>query len=269
MAGMAAVIDSTQVRRRSLQDVDFTFGPAAKAENESGWLEGYASVFNVIDQQAEVVRPGAFTKTIAERVSAGKVKLMTMHMAFGGDTMEVIGTIASAKEDTRGLWIHADFASTDHAQEARKLAVEGHVSGLSIGYNAMAAAPLTEDGKTIIELTELRLLEVTLTARPVNELALVTDAKGLSPFDNYVEAREAFIKLEVLPIANSLALGKGRELSADERGRLTACRDACKALGGKLDVLLTPPDTGAQDTAASAAEHADLEARRKWLKLQA
>ena len=254
MTGMAVEIDSTQRRTRAVQDSGFTFGPEAKVAGESGWLEGYASVFNVVDQQDEVVRPGAFLKTIAERVSAGKVKLMTMHMAWGGDTMEVIGTITEAKEDERGLWIHADFASTDHAQEARKLSVEGHVSGLSIGYNAIAAAPLTEDGKTIIALTELRLLEVTLTARPANELALVTDAKELA---SQVQA------------AGSLVPVEGHELSAESRDRLTACRDACKALGGKLDALLTPPDTGTHANAAPTAEHEDLEARARWLTLQA
>jgi len=164
--------------------------------------------------------------------------------------MEVVGTITQAKEDDRGLWIHADFASTDHAQEARKLAVEGHVSGLSIGYNAIAAAPLTEDGKTIIELTELRLLEVTLTARPANELAAVTAAKELALTVQRVD---------------SLAPEEGRELSTQDLDRLTACRAACEALGGKIDALLTPPDTG-DDT--PTAGHADLDARRKWLQLQ-
>ena len=248
MTGMATAIDSTERRTRTLLDTDLAFG--AKVATDTGWLEGYASVFNVIDSYDEVVRPGAFVKTIAERVPAGKVKLMSLHMAFGGDTMEVIGTITEAREDARGLWIHAEFASTANAQDARKLAVEGHVSGLSIGYNAITAAPVTENGKTIVELTELRLLEVTLTARPANELALVTDAKELTAL--------------VQAVGSPAPLG-GRELSTEELGRLTACRDACSDLGGKIDALLTPPDTG---NTAPAAGHADLDARRKWLQLQ-
>ncbi len=248
---MAVEIDSTALRRRTVLDGDLKFG--AKAEGDTGWLEGYASVFNVVDQQDEVVRPGAFTKTIAERVPAGKVKLMSMHMAFGADTMEVIGTITSAKEDDRGLWFHAEFASTDHAQEARKLAVERHVTGLSIGYNAIAAAPLTEDGKTIIELTELRLLEVTLTARPANELAQVTAAKELTALAQKTGS--------LVPLV-------GHEWSEEERASLKACVDEWHALGGKITALLTPPDTEAQETAAAAAGHDDLDARRKWLKLQ-
>lgn len=150
-----------------------------KAEDsEAGWLEGYAAVFGNIDEYYEIVEPGAFRKTVSERVAAGKVKLMTRHFAHGGSTADIVGTVTEAKEDDYGLWVHADFAKTDLAQETRTLVNEGHVTGLSIGYEPISwERDTTEDGKEILRLKELKLYDVTITAVPVNPEAAITNAK--------------------------------------------------------------------------------------------
>jgi HK97 family phage prohead protease len=143
----------------------------------AGYLEGYAAVFGNVDAQGDVIRKGAFAKTIKERIAAGKVKLMVVHVAHGGGTREVIGTVTQAKEDGTGLWIHADFAGDDISQAQRTKCKEGHVKGLSIGYVTLRADDVYIDGKSVQELQELKLLEVTLTPFAANELAQVTAAK--------------------------------------------------------------------------------------------
>jgi hypothetical protein len=156
----------------------FATACAGKSSNAGpGWIEGYAAVFDNVDSQGDVVRKGAFAKTIRERIPAGKVKLMIAHVAKGGSTMEVIGTVSRAHEDAHGLWIHADLSSDATAQEARTKVAEGHVLGLSIGYVPVVKAEAVVDGAVVTELKEVKLLEVTLTPFPANELAGVTSAK--------------------------------------------------------------------------------------------
>ena len=156
-------------------------GDAKSLSVESGEIVGYAATFNNVDLVGDVIRPGAFQKTIQERVAAGKVPLMALHWAYGGDTREVIGTIKEAKEDEHGLWIRAELSSIESAQDVRTLVQEGHVKNMSIGYNIINAEPAVIDGAEVYELKELRLLEVTVTTHPANELAVITGAKCAPP----------------------------------------------------------------------------------------
>jgi hypothetical protein len=148
-----------------------------------GSIEGYAAIFGNVDSQGERIIKGAFTKTIKERVPAGKVKLMIVHMCNGGSTKECIGTVTQAKEDDVGLWIHADLSSDQTAQDSRAKAREGHVTGLSIGYNTLGKSESEVSGEIVMDLTEIKLLEVTLTPFPANELAGVTSAKSIDAKD--------------------------------------------------------------------------------------
>jgi len=152
---------------------------APEVATGAGYIEGYAAIFGNVDSQGEIIRKGAFSKTIRERVPAGKVKLMTLHLSKGGATQQVVGTVTQAREDDRGLWIHAEFASDPDSQGARAKAAEGHVRGLSIGYVPLSKMEILVDGEVAMELKEIKLLEVTLTPFPANELAEVTSAKSL------------------------------------------------------------------------------------------
>lgn len=153
----------------------------ADASSDNGWIEGYASVFDNIDLQGDIVRRGAFAKTASERVAAGKVKLMAKHYAHGGDTLEVIGLITEAREDEIGLWIHAELDGSEVAQAVRRKVLDGMVNSMSIGYSPLQWANVDFDGRQAVELTEVKLWEVTITATPANELAVITDAKRASP----------------------------------------------------------------------------------------
>ena len=67
--------------------------------DDDGSFEGYASVFNNKDLGNDVIRQGAFTKTITGR-KASSIKLLYQHK-----TDEPIGVIDSLEEDKRGLKI--------------------------------------------------------------------------------------------------------------------------------------------------------------------
>jgi len=143
-----------------------------------GYVEGYASTFGNIDLQGDRVKPGAFAKTIRERVAAGRVILMIRHMGHGGSTKEAIGIVTQAREDARGLWIHAEFSSVASAQDARKQCAEGIVKYFSIGGEEINGNDVVEKGVSVHELTEVKLDEVTITPFPANEQAEITVVKS-------------------------------------------------------------------------------------------
>lgn len=179
--------------------------PQMSSKDEgNGQITGYASVWDVVDAQGDIVRRGAFTKTIQERVSARKVPLMVRHFAHGGDTTEAIGEIAEAIEDDVGLFIVADLYGAVVAQETRaKIKASPNIYGMSIGYEVVQAKAIADtkgEMTTGKELTEVKLYEVTITAVPANEMTSAsaktdgpTPAVEIEGIKGRIEALEARI----------------------------------------------------------------------------
>jgi HK97 family phage prohead protease len=98
-----------------------------KSMDEQGYFSGYASVFNNVDQQNDLIMPGAFESCISVPKN---IKLLWQHMSE-----EPIGVIEELREDRYGLYIKArlllDLAK---GREVYTLLTNGAVNGLSIGY---------------------------------------------------------------------------------------------------------------------------------------
>ncbi len=103
----------------------------------SGWIEGYASVYGNVDLSGEVITRGCFAKSIKKDIPAG-AQIDESDGAHGGDMSQCIGTVTSAKEDSYGLYIHAELSSTQDAQDARQKVVEGHIKFMSVGFQPKA-----------------------------------------------------------------------------------------------------------------------------------
>ena len=146
----------------------------------NGMLEGYASVFNNVDSGGDVVRKGAFRKTIKERLKKRQILLYDSHAIFEG-TQAVIGLVKQAKEDDYGLWFQAGFSGTSRAQEVRQKIREGILSALSFGYDIIKAKPSDEHGPDVMELTELRLWEISVVPWGMNPKAEAQVVKGVIP----------------------------------------------------------------------------------------
>src|SRR5437868_12348271 len=69
-----------------------------KAVDGDGSFEGYASVFHREDLSRDMVLPGAFADSLAQRGPSG-VKMLYQH-----DANQPIGVWAQLKEDARGLY---------------------------------------------------------------------------------------------------------------------------------------------------------------------
>ncbi len=143
-------------------------------EFPGGTVEGFANAFNNVDFQGEVVKPGAFKRTIqAFRKSKKGLPFMDNHRIFGG-TDSVIGRVFELREESKGLFFKAFFSSSPAAQIVRTKIHENILDSLSIGFNIVKRKVL-KDG--VVELLELKLREISVVVFPANELATVSDVK--------------------------------------------------------------------------------------------
>src|SRR5436190_5181510 len=123
---------------------------------EPGTFTGLASVYNNTDLHGEVVLPGAFTKTIAERPV---VKLLYQH-----DTWTPIG-VGEISDSDAGLVIKARLAlGVEKARETYELLKAGVLDSLSIGFDVIKDAV---EGK-VRKISEIRLWEVSVVTFPAN-----------------------------------------------------------------------------------------------------
>lgn len=133
---------------------------------------GYAAVFDRVDRGGDVVRAGAFARSLKR---GGEVPLLWQHRPG-----MPIGRIEYVREDRRGLRVIGRLSAGAAGREAAALLKEGAVSGLSFGYRVRAArGPSTSSGRAEPrELTELELIEVSLVTFPMQPKARVHAVEG-------------------------------------------------------------------------------------------
>ncbi len=144
-----------------------------KAAGDDGTIEGYGSVFGVMDSYADIVAPGAFKASLAAHKAAGTMPAMLWQHRSD----EPIGVWTSMVEDERGLMIRGKLAlDTVRGKEAQALVKIGALNGLSIGfYSKQWAYDAESDIRT---LTEIDLWETSLVTFPANGAARVTSIKA-------------------------------------------------------------------------------------------
>jgi HK97 family phage prohead protease len=121
---------------------------------------GYAAVFDRPDRGGDIVRPGAFARSLKRD---GRVPLLWQHQAG-----KPIGRVEYLKEDRRGLRVIARLSEGPAGREAAAFLKEGSVRGLSFGYRVREAR-----GETPRELADVELVEVSLVTLPMQPKARV------------------------------------------------------------------------------------------------
>ena len=118
---------------------------------------GYAAIFERTDRGGDVVRPGAFARSL-ER-GAGEVPLLWQHQPG-----RPVGRIEYLREDKRGLRVIGRIVD----RQAARLLGAGAVRGLSFGYRVKEAS-----GEGPRELKALELVEISLVSLPMQPRARV------------------------------------------------------------------------------------------------
>ena len=119
-------------------------------------IEGYASVFGRPDLSGDVVRPGAFAKSLVRRPS---VPLLVGHRES-----VVAGRWVRLGEDGYGLFVRGLIEDG-----AGLRMVERGARGLSIGFFPKVWSPRVIGGR---ELIEVDLVEISLVSEPMQRSAL-------------------------------------------------------------------------------------------------
>ena len=144
----------------------------------TGSIEGYASTWvKKPDSYGDVVRKGAFSKTLKEDWNGGKgIPFLWAHQM--DNLKSFIGT-ADADEDDYGLHFVATFDDTEEAQRVRNLYKDGRLRKFSFAFDVLENGLITlEDGTKANELRELKLFEISAVTVPANDTAEMIDIKA-------------------------------------------------------------------------------------------
>lgn len=121
---------------------------------------GYAAVFGRTDRGGDVVRAGAFARSL-ER--GGPVPLLWQHQPG-----RPVGRIEYLKEDGRGLRVIARLSDGAAGRKAAALLRSGKVAGLSFGFCVRRSR-----GERPRQLEDVDLVEISLVRVPMQPKARV------------------------------------------------------------------------------------------------
>ena len=177
-------------------------------------VKGYFSSFDTLDSDRDVIRKGAFSKSINERgpQSSGNRKIAHLR---NHDWEQQIGRLDELGEDSKGLYFVSTLGRSSKGEDAFRDYQDGILIEHSIGFNYIPSkmqevkeSPLHEQGHW--EINEVKLWEGSGVTFGANSLTPVIDvAKGLK--DNSYTLK----KLQELTITLEGALKNGK--GTDER----------------------------------------------------
>jgi uncharacterized protein len=145
------------------------------AVEPDGAIEGYASLFGVVDAAHDMVMPGAFADSLKKR------PLRRVPMLFQHDPAEPIGVWLELREDFRGLYARGRLIpEVGRAREVLALIRAQALDGLSIGFRAVKGR--IDPRSRVRRLDAIDLWEISIVTFPLLNGARVEQikrAKGL------------------------------------------------------------------------------------------
>ena len=148
----------------------------------AGVFSGYGAVFGNTDSYGDVILPGAFADSLAERKAAGRgnIPMHVMHRFLGGDGLPV-GVWTSVSEDDKGLKVEGKISgmNTDAGRLLYERVKDGALGGLSIGFNVRPNGSVLgkKAGDPKRTLKALNLREISLVDDPANALSRIEEIK--------------------------------------------------------------------------------------------
>jgi HK97 family phage prohead protease len=199
-----------------------------KEISDEGEFAGYASVFDVVDWYNDVIKPGAFARTLGDWAKRGKLPpILWQH-----NSREPIGPHTVMREDSKGLYVEGRLL-VDEIPEARKAYAclkNDVIDGMSIGFDIFEDG-MDYDGKTNVwNLTALDLWENSIVTFAANPDARVDQVKtilaagklpSLSEFEDFLRDAGGFSRKQAKTIAAC-----GLKVALRDAGEAAPPRDA-------------------------------------------
>lgn len=191
-----------------------------------GIFEGYASVFNTVDSEGDIILPGAFGKALADQSRA-------VAMFFNHRRNEIpVGKWLHLEEDSKGLLARGELTPGNPQSEALKAAMQhGTVSGLSVGFLA-GSGDFSQIATGMAFKSMQRLREISICTEPANDQATVSTLKSMDAIESIRDA-EGWLR-ESAGLSKSeaqafIARIKSAVRSDSEGGEITAILDRIKS----------------------------------------
>lgn len=154
---------------------------------EDGTFKGYAAIFGNVDLGGDVIIAGAFKEWLSS-ANGDYPSVCWQH-----DFRNPIGVTTAMYEDEKGLYVEGKLSDTQQARDARILAKDGAIKGLSIGY-FIKDHEYNTDGIKVLK--SLQVYEYSFVTMPMNPLAILTSVKDLNGVKT-VRDCEAYLRDEL------------------------------------------------------------------------
>lgn len=151
-------------------------------DGKKGIVTGYFAAFNNVDSDRDIIRPGAFQKSINEngpQSAKPRIKHLLNH-----DVYKPLGKMLLLKEDNHGLYYESQVADHTLGREFIKMAEGGLITEHSIGFrttrrNQLADPSKAKEGEAVWEIVDMKLYEgSSLTGWGANENTPLTGMKA-------------------------------------------------------------------------------------------
>jgi HK97 family phage prohead protease len=170
------------------------------ADIKKGIVTGYFSRFGNVDSDGDIIKAGAFTKTVKEQ-GPNSAQPRIKHLMNHNPSMP-LGKLLSLKEDSTGLVYESQVGSHALGQDFIKMVESGLITEHSIGYKTIKRNQLQDysgyqrnPSKGMFEITEAKLFEgSSLTAWGANPLTPLTGLKNAVNIDNIISQQTAIEK---------------------------------------------------------------------------
>lgn len=169
-------------------------------DGKKGIVTGYASDFDSLDSDGDVIEKGAFTKTLS--LNGPKSKNPRIKHLLNHSPSQPLGVPLELREDGKGLYYESKIGNHSLGMDFIKMVESELIKEHSIGYQVKKFNQVTpwdeyKEGDVRRKLTELKLWEFSsLTAWGANPNTPLTGLKGI--FNNELEINKLVNQAEAI-----------------------------------------------------------------------
>ncbi|QDP63494.1 MAG: putative prohead protease [Prokaryotic dsDNA virus sp.] len=153
-------------------------------DEDKNIVKGYGSYFDNVDSDKDIIRKGAYQKTIQE--NGHRVKYLYQH-----NMMQPIGKMDELYEDEKGLVFTAMIPKTSLGKDIIELMKAGVITENSVGILPI----VKEDKGDYREIKEVKLYEISAVTLAANDQAKIMDVKGTTILEDVYKRYDNLSKL--------------------------------------------------------------------------
>lgn len=159
-------------------------GELKDADEKSGIVKGYGSVFGNVDSDGDIINKGAYSKTIQE--NGTRVKYLYQH-----DMDKPLGKMLNLYEDEKGLVFEAQIPKTTLGRDVMELMKAGVITENSVGI-----LPIRKEMvENYRHINEVKLYEISAVTLAANDQAMIVDVKGNIDREKVLKRYDSMAKL--------------------------------------------------------------------------